>query len=77
LNHNAQSGYANLKQPTLILWGDLPSYIPITDVRPFLDLNPKASLQIFSDCRLMPEFEQPEKFNVVLLNWIEAISQAA
>jgi pimeloyl-ACP methyl ester carboxylesterase len=77
LNHNAQSGYANLKQPTLILWGDLPSYIPITDVRPFLDLNPKASLQIFTDCRLMPEFEQPEKFNVVLLNWIEAISQAA
>jgi pimeloyl-ACP methyl ester carboxylesterase len=77
LNHNAQSGYANLKQPVLILWGDLPSYIPITDVRPFLDLNDRAALQIFTDCRLVPEFEQPEKFNTVLLNWIEAISQAA
>ena len=42
-----------------------------------LELNPRASLQVFDYCRMMPEQEQPKKFNQLLRDGFLVRSAAA
>lgn len=69
LNDNVRESYAMLKQPILILWGDMPSYIPATDAQEWLDANENAVLREFPDARFMPEFEHSAKFNAHVEMW--------
>jgi len=71
LNVNVRASYAGLAQPILILWGEMPSYIPVSDAHEWLELNENAVLQAFPDARLMPEFEHPAKFNAHVQMWAE------
>ncbi len=71
LNANVRESYGRLTQPILILWGEMPSSIPISDSREFLSLNGQAVLQTFPDGRLMPEFEFSSKFNAQIQMWAE------
>ena len=71
INANVKASYATLTQPILLLWGEMPSYIPVSDSKEFLDLNGNAVLQTFPDGRLMPEFEFSSKFNAQIQMWAE------
>ncbi|MDP1809312.1 MAG: alpha/beta fold hydrolase [Actinomycetota bacterium] len=71
LNVDIRSSYAKLTQPILILWGEMPSSIPVSDAQEFLDANENAVLQAFPDARSMPEFEHPSKFNAHVQMWAE------
>jgi pimeloyl-ACP methyl ester carboxylesterase len=42
-----------------------------------LELNPRAALEVFDFCRMMPEQEQPEKFNALVRDTFLARSAAA
>jgi pimeloyl-ACP methyl ester carboxylesterase len=42
-----------------------------------LELNPLATLQVFDYCRMMPEQEQPQKFNALVRDAFLARSAAA
>jgi pimeloyl-ACP methyl ester carboxylesterase len=41
------------------------------------ELNPRATLEVFDYCRMMPEQEQPEKFNALVRATFLARSAAA
>jgi hypothetical protein len=42
-----------------------------------VELNPRARLEVFDYCRMMPEQEQPEKFNSLVHATFLARSAAA
>lgn len=71
LNDNVKASYIQLTQPILILWGEMPSYIPVADAKEFLNLNSYAVLKTFPDGRLMPELEHASKFNSHVQLWAE------
>lgn len=77
LNRNVAQSYMELRQPVLLLWGDMPSYIPVGDADAFVDLKAGAELRTFANCRLMPEYEHPSKFNNVLIEWMQSARKAA
>ncbi len=70
LNVNMKSSYTKVNQPILLLWGEVPSNIPVFDGGPFVDMNTNATFKSFPDARLMPESEIAEKFSATILAWI-------
>jgi len=39
---------------------------PVAKANALLDLNPRAELEVFDFCRMMPEQEHPELFNALV-----------
>lgn len=71
LNCDVSLPYGKINQPILVLWGEMPSRIPISDSSDFLSRNKNAVLQTFPDAKLMPEFEHSSKFNAYVQMWAE------
>jgi len=63
LNTDTQSPFSRLTQPVLLVWGKQDATTPIDKAWALQELNPRARLEVFDYCRMMPEQEQPEKFN--------------
>jgi len=63
LNTDTQSPFSRLTQPVLLVWGKQDATTPLDKAWALQELNPKARLEVFDYCRMMPEQEQPEKFN--------------
>lgn len=54
---------ANLiRTPTLIVWGEADSHVPLSDGIRLRDRIPGARLIVFRNCGHLPPAEQPEKF---------------
>ena len=51
-----------IHQPTLLVWGDDDTHIPIENAVRLRDAMPNAKLIVFRDCGHLPPAEQPEKF---------------
>ena len=63
LNTDTQSPFSRLTQPVVLVWGKQDATTPLDKAGALQELNPRASLEVFDYCRMMPEQEQPEKFN--------------
>jgi pimeloyl-ACP methyl ester carboxylesterase len=63
LNTDTQSPFSRLTQPVVLVWGKQDATTPVDNAWALQNLNPRASLEVFDYCRMMPEQEQPEKFN--------------
>jgi len=63
LNTDTQSPFSRLTQPVLLVWGKQDATTPLDKAWALQELNPRARLEVFDYCRMMPEQEQPEKFN--------------
>jgi pimeloyl-ACP methyl ester carboxylesterase len=63
LNIDTRSPFSRLTQPTVLVWGKQDNTTPVETGASLLQLNPRASLEVFDYCRMMPEQEQPERFN--------------
>jgi pimeloyl-ACP methyl ester carboxylesterase len=63
LNTDTQSPFSRLTQPVVLVWGKQDATTPLERAGALQELNPRASLEVFDYCRMMPEQEQPEKFN--------------
>ena len=63
LNTDTQSPFSRLTQPVVLVWGKQDATTPLEKAGALQELNPRASLEVFDYCRMMPEQEQPEKFN--------------
>ncbi len=50
---------SRIQAPTLILWGDLDSWLPVSDGYRFLDLIPQAELLIYAGLGHIPMEEDP------------------
>lgn len=61
------SGEAHLiRKPTLIVWGEADSHVPLSDGLRLRDRIPGSRLVVFRNCGHLPPAEQPERFIDVL-----------
>jgi pimeloyl-ACP methyl ester carboxylesterase len=77
LNTDTQESFARLRQPVTLCWGKQDRTNTLERAAELLSLNPRAGLEIFDRCRMMPQEEQPEKFNALVRNKLRARSAAA
>ena len=77
LNTDTRSPFARLTQPIVLVWGKQDTTTPVEKGVSLLELNPRASLEVFDYCRMMPEQEHPEKFNALVRDALAARSAAA
>ena len=77
LNTDTQSPFSRLTQPVVLVWGKQDATTPLDKAFALQELNPQASLEVFDYCRMMPEQEQPEKFNSLVRATFLARSAAA
>ena len=77
LNTDTQSPFSRLTQPVVLVWGKQDATTPLEKGLSLQELNPRARLEVFDYCRMMPEQEQPEKFNALVRSTFLARSAAA
>ena len=63
LNTDTRAAFSRLKQRVVLVWGKQDATIPLEKAKRLLELNPRATLEVFDECRMMPEQEHPERFN--------------
>ena len=67
------SGYENLKnikQETLIIWGDKDVSYNFNQVDTLKKYIPSSKLEIFKDCSHNVHLEEPQKFNETVNNFL-------
>jgi pimeloyl-ACP methyl ester carboxylesterase len=77
LNTDTRSPFSRLTQRIILVWGKQDSTTPIDKGVSLQELNSRAKLEVFDYCRMMPEQEQPEKFNGLVRDTFLARSAAA
>jgi pimeloyl-ACP methyl ester carboxylesterase len=77
LNTDTRSPFARLTQRVVLVWGKQDITTPVEKGVSLLELNPRASMEVFDYCRMMPEQEQPEKFNALVRDAFLARSASA
>jgi pimeloyl-ACP methyl ester carboxylesterase len=66
LNTDMREPFARLRQPVTLAWGRQDTTNPIEQAGLLLRLNPRARLEVFDRCRMMPQEEYAERFNALL-----------
>jgi pimeloyl-ACP methyl ester carboxylesterase len=64
----------NIKIPTLIIWGREDRLFPVGHACFAREKIPDSYLYILDQCGHMPNFERPEEFNSVVLNFLDGHS---
>jgi len=77
LNMDMRPAFSRLSQQMVLVWGKQDLNTPVSRGTALLQLNPRASLQVFDYCRMMPEQEYPEKFNALVRESFRTRSVAA
>lgn len=77
LNTDMATVFARLDQPVVLVWGKQDMNAPVAKAIELLQLNPRARLEVFDFCRMMPEQEHPEKFNGLVLESFRTRSVSA
>jgi len=77
LNTDTRAPFSRLTQPVVLVWGKQDSTTPLDQAVSLMKLNSGARLEVFDYCRMMPEQEQPEKFNALVETTFLARSVAA
>lgn len=66
LNTDIRAPFARLRRNLTLVWGRQDEANPLDQAAALLQLNPRARLEIFDRCRMMPQEEHAEKFNTLL-----------
>ena len=77
LNTDTRANFSRLKQRAILVWGKQDVTTPLEKGVALLQLNPRATLEVFDRCRMVPEQEHPEKFNALARAAFLARSAAA
>lgn len=77
LNTDTLAAFSRLTQRVMLVWGKQDQTTPLERAVALLEANPRASLEVFDYCRMMPEQEHPEKFNTLVRDAFLARSAAA
>lgn len=62
----------NLDVPKLILWGKEDRVLPFEYGQKIHAFLPNARFEVFEKCGHVPQFEEPEKFNKLMVEWLKA-----
>jgi 2-hydroxy-6-oxonona-2,4-dienedioate hydrolase len=77
IRHNLGDELNNVKQTTLLVWGNNDTITPPFVGREFNRLIPNSELHFIDKCGHAPMMEQPEEFNVILDKFLKKLSQPA
>jgi len=77
LNIDTRAAFSRLNQRIVLVWGKQNLNSPAERGFALQALNPRARLEIFDYCRMMPEQEHPQKFNALVRDAFLARSAAA
>jgi len=61
-----------IRQPTLLVWGEEDTHIPISEAFRLRDAIPNSRLTVFRNCGHLPPTEYPEKFVEVVAGFCKA-----
>tara|TARA_Y100000590_G_C15428602_1_gene904269 strand:+ start:93 stop:848 length:756 start_codon:yes stop_codon:yes gene_type:complete len=70
INWNGLDELKNIKNETLIIWGDKDKSYSLEQVKILKKNIPNSSLVIFKDCSHNVHLEKPEEFNRIVLNYL-------
>jgi pimeloyl-ACP methyl ester carboxylesterase len=68
--NNLSKRLNTINAPTLVVWGRDDRIIPVAHAQIAVDKVPGARLEIFDHCGHMPQLEQPDRFNKLVLDFL-------
>ncbi len=71
LNCDMRTAFSRLDQPMVLVWGKQDFMTPVAKALALIELNPRALLEVFDYCRMMPEQEHPERFNKLVRQYFK------
>lgn len=77
IRNNLGEELNNIKQPTLLIWGNNDTITPPFVAREFQRLIPNSELYFIDKCGHAPMMEQPEEFNVILHKFLKKLAEPA
>src|SRR2546423_6482481 len=77
IRHNLGEELKNIKQPTLLIWGNNDTITPPFVAQEFHKLILNSELHFIDKCGHAPMMEQPEEFNVILDKFLKKLSKPA
>jgi pimeloyl-ACP methyl ester carboxylesterase len=77
LNIDTRAAFSRLTQPAILVCGKQDLTTPFSKALALAEMNPRARVEVFEHCRMLPEQEQPDKFNLLVRNTFLARSAAA
>ena len=70
-NWNGTNNLKNIKNKTLIVWGELDKAYNYKQVENLKKNIQNSSLEIIKDCSHNAHLEKPDEFNVLINNFLE------
>lgn len=77
IRNNLGEELNQIKQPTLLIWGNNDTITPPFVAREFNRLIPNSELHFIDKCGHAPMMEVPHEFNVILHKFLKKLSQPA
>lgn len=77
IRNNLGDELNNIKQPTLLIWGNNDNVTPPFVAREFQKLIPNSELHFIDKCGHAPMMEVPEEFNAILHKFLKKLSAPA
>ena len=77
IRNNLGEELSNIKQPTLLIWGNNDTITPPFVGKEFNKMIPNSELHFIDKCGHAPMMEVPEEFNVILHKFLTKLNQPA
>ena len=77
IRNNLGEELNQIKQPTLLIWGNNDTITPPFVAKEFGKLIPNSELHFIDKCGHAPMMEVPEEFNAILLKFLKKLSEPA
>lgn len=77
IRHNLGEELSNIKQPTLLIWGNNDTITPPFVGKEFQRLIPNSELHIIDKCGHAPMMEVPAEFNKILFEFLTKLKEPA
>lgn len=77
IRNNLGDELNNVKQPTLLVWGNNDTITPPFVAREFQRLIPNSELHFIDKCGHAPMMEQPQEFNIILDKFLKKLGEPA
>jgi pimeloyl-ACP methyl ester carboxylesterase len=77
IRNNLGDELNNIKQPTLLVWGNNDTITPPFVAREFKRLIPNSELHFIDQCGHAPMMEQAAEFNAILDKFLKKLNQPA
>lgn len=77
IRNNLGEELNQIKQPTLLVWGNNDTITPPFVAREFHKLIPNSELHFIDKCGHAPMMERPEEFNVILHKFLKKLNEPA